>query len=190
MLRYAIGAMIAAGILAIIVMLGLSMMPSADDPAKNLARGAVAAFEFADPPQDPPDTPFTNAEGEEVRLADFKGKVVLVNLWATWCAPCKVEMPTLDALQAELGSEDFQVVAISMDRGGPEQARAFLERQNLDNIALYMEPTGRMLGKFAVRGLPFTFLLNREARLIGYLAGPAEWDTPEAKALVKYYIGG
>lgn len=188
MLRYAIGGLIAVGLLAAVFVLVNSLGLPAGDP-RHMARGTLAAFEFLQPPRQVPGTPFVNAEGEEVSLADFRGKVLLVNLWATWCGPCKTEMPTLDALQAEMGGKDFQVIAISMDRKGPEVARQFLEQQNLDNLALYADPSGRMVGELAVRGLPFTMLVNRNSKIVGRLTGPAEWDAPEAEALVEHYIG-
>ena len=189
MLRYLIAGMIAAGILAAVFILGSALMPPAGD-LQRLARGEVAAFEFLDRPEPAPETRFVNAGGEEVTLADYRGKVLLVNLWATWCAPCKEEMPTLDALQAEMGGEDFKVIAISMDRDGPAAARKFLEQQNLKNLDLYTDQTGRMVGRFAVRGLPFTLLVDRESRVVGRMIGPAEWDAPEARALVRKVIEG
>lgn len=193
MLRYAIGALIAVGALALIWVLAVTQLPPSGDP-RTFARGAVSAFEFVEDPKPVPETPFVNGEGAEITLADFKGKVVLVNLWATWCGPCKTEMPTLNALQAEMGGEDFEVVAISLDRRGPEAARQFLDLQELENIALYNDRSGRILGKlamygnFAVRGLPATLLVDRNSKVVGRLIGPAEWDTPEAKALLRHFI--
>lgn len=137
-----------------------------------------------------PELRFTDGSGNPRTLADFRGKVVLLNLWATWCAPCKVEMPALDKLQAELGGNDFTVLALSIDRGSLEKPRAFLEGAKLANIALYHDAAGESATKVQAGGLPVTLLLDREGREIARLLGPAEWDTPEAVDLVKGFVSG
>lgn len=134
------------------------------------------------------DVDWRDADNEKVSLADFRGKVVMVNYWATWCAPCIRELPSIDRLQAELGGPDFTVVAINVDRGGKAAAAPFAERLKLENLALYLDPrnaTGRAVG---VNVMPTTIVYDREGNEIGRLEGGAEWDSPEAMALLRWYI--
>lgn len=155
-------------------------------PGKNpLSVGQMAGFVFKNAPEELPHAPFVDADGRELTLADYKGKVVLLNLWATWCAPCRKEMPGLDRLQASLGSDKFEVVAVSVDRTGVDGAKKFLEQINVRRLALLADPTARMATTLKAIGLPSTLLIDAQGREIGRLVGPAEWDTPEAKALIR-----
>jgi thiol-disulfide isomerase/thioredoxin len=121
-------------------------------------------------------------------LSDFAGRVVLLNLWATWCAPCVREMPTLDRLQAELGGPDFEVVALSSDRAGAAAVEPFFRTHGLSRLGVYLDPQGEATRALGTRGLPTTVLIDREGREVGRLEGVAEWDSPEAKALIRAYI--
>lgn len=153
--------------------------------SKALATGSLAAF-LIHPERKPlPDIAFADGEGKPLKLSDWKGRVVLVNLWATWCAPCRKEMPDLAQLQKELGSDQFEVVAISVDRKGAEASSAFLKETGADNLKLYVEPTTKVVGELQSAGLPATILIDRQGREIGRLLGPAVWSSPEAVALVK-----
>ena len=152
---------------------------------KEFATGALAAFLIkADRPA-APDAAFADGTGKPLSIGQWKGRVMLVNLWATWCAPCRKEMPHLAALQKELGSADFEVVAISVDRKGVEASSAFLKETGADNLALYVEPSTAIVNDFQALGLPATILIDRKGREIGRLLGPADWASPEAKALIK-----
>ncbi len=139
-------------------------------------------------PKPVPGFTFADEAGQPKTLSDFKGKVVLLNFWATWCAPCKVEMPALDALQAKLGGDQFQVVALSIDRTGPAKPRAFLDGAKLSNLALYIDEKGESAVKVQASGLPVTLMLDREGREVARLVGPADWAAPEAVALVRSFI--
>ena len=119
-----------------------------------------------------------------MKLSNWKGRVALVNLWATWCAPCRKEMPDLAKLQKELGSDQFEVVAISVDRKGVEAASAFLKETGAGSLKLYVEPTTAIVNELQAIGLPVTVLVDRQGNEIGRLLGPAEWSSPEAKALI------
>ena len=155
-------------------------------PGRNpLGVGEMAAFVFKSTPEELPDAPFVDADGRARTLADWKGKVVLLNLWATWCAPCRKEMPGLDRLQAELGSDKFEVVAVSVDRTGTAGAKKFLDQIDVRNLAVLADPNARMASTLKAIGLPATLLIDAEGREIGRMVGPAEWDTPEAKALIQ-----
>ncbi len=153
--------------------------------SRDLAKGTLAAF-LVRPERKPlPEIAFQDGSGKPVSLADWKGRVVLVNLWATWCAPCRKEMPDLAKLQKELGSDQFEVVAISVDRKGAEASAAFLKETGADNLKLYVEPTTKIVNDLQSAGLPATILVDRQGREIGRLLGPADWASPEAVALVK-----
>lgn len=157
---------------------------------ERYSKGQMTAFVFKDPRQPVPELAFKDAADKSLTLGHWKGRVVLLNLWATWCAPCRREMPGLDRLQAELGSEDFEVVALSVDRKGKAPSAKFLQEVGARNLKLYVDDTGKAFFVMRARGLPATYLIDREGRLIGRIVGPAEWDTDEAKALVKAAING
>ena len=152
---------------------------------RDLATGSLAAFLVRPERKALPDIAFEDGSGKPLKLSDWKGRVVLINLWATWCAPCRKEMPDLARLQKELGSDQFEVVAISVDRKGAEASSAFLKETGADNLKLYVEPTTRIVGELQSAGLPATILVDRQGREIGRLLGPAHWAAPEALALVK-----
>ncbi|WP_246479577.1 TlpA family protein disulfide reductase [Kaustia mangrovi] len=156
------------------------------DPA--LASGAVSAFVVKETPAPVPEISFKDAEGGPRTLKDWRGRVVLLNLWATWCAPCREEMPALAKLQKELGGEDFEVVAVSIDREGGKVAGPFLEEVGATNLALYQDPSTKILNALMAPGLPTTLLIDRQGHELGRLMGPAVWDSQEAKALVSAVI--
>ena len=135
-----------------------------------------------------PDFTLENMQGEKVNLADLRGKVVIVNFWATWCAPCIREVPSLDRLQAELGPEGLQVVAVSVDRAGAEIVGPFLAELGVTRLDILLDPKFRSARAFSISGLPATFVIDPEGRLVGGLEGPAEWDSPDALALLRYYL--
>ena len=162
--------------------------PVADVPAgitRGLATGAMAAFLVKKQRKPVPDFGFQDETGAALKIGQWKGRVVLVNLWATWCAPCRKEMPALAQLQADMGSQDFEVVAISVDRKGVEASSAFLKETGAGSLKLYVEPTAEILNQLQALGLPATLLIDRKGNEIGRLLGPADWASPEAKALIK-----
>jgi thiol-disulfide isomerase/thioredoxin len=163
------------------------------DRLKPLARGEVAAVLVPDQPRKLPEIAFRDGEGKSLTLKDFSGKTVLLNLWATWCAPCREEMPALDRLQGELGSPDFQVVAVSIDTQQPEKARTFLEELKIAHLGFYADPTGKLFQdlKLAGRavGLPTTILIDKQGCEIGYLPGPAHWASEEAMKMIRAALG-
>lgn len=155
-----------------------------------LLTGEMQNFSPNETPRPFKDFTFLNADGEDERISNYKGKVILVNFWATWCGPCKKEMPSLDRLQGELGGEEFEVLAIGQDLQGMEKVQNFFEKRNIKNLAALNDSTvksGRSAGVF---GLPASILLNREGEEVGRLIGPAEWDSPEAKALIAHIMNG
>jgi thiol-disulfide isomerase/thioredoxin len=127
---------------------------------------------------------FVDADGATLTFADFEGRVLVVNFWATWCPPCRAEMPSLDRLSEQLGTEDFAVVALSTDFGGMAKPKAFFEEIGV-TLPLYQDTTRGVAREAAVMGLPVTLLLDRSGREVARLIGDAEWDSPEAVAVLK-----
>ena len=152
------------------------------------AKGEVAAFRVADAPEYLGDIAFTGPTGEAMSLADFAGRTTLLNLWATWCVPCRVEMPALDGLEAALGGDDFGVLAINIDRGDAERPRAFLDEISVENLGFYSDPTSAVFTGLKKRGLafglPVTLLIDGAGCRVGSVDGPAEWNSEDARALI------
>lgn len=134
---------------------------------------------WASTPQAVADLRFQDADGKARSLSDFRGKIVLLNLWATWCAPCRKEMPALDRLQQTLGGPDFQVVALSIDSGGAAVVRQFYDEIGIRALGIYVDPTMEATNKLHALGVPTTLLLDRQGRERWRKTGPAEWDSPE-----------
>ncbi|VIO66271.1 Thiol:disulfide interchange protein TlpA [Bradyrhizobium ivorense] len=154
-----------------------------------LAHGEVAALTMASTPLRLPDLSFEDANGQPKKLSDFRGKTVLVNLWATWCVPCRKEMPALDSLQTKLGGKDFEVVAINIDTRDPDKPRAFLKEANLNNLGYFSDAKAKVfqdlknIGK--ALGMPTSVLVDAKGCEIANIAGPAEWASDDAIKLVK-----
>jgi thiol-disulfide isomerase/thioredoxin len=153
-----------------------------------LAQGGLAALTIPKAPRAAVDVTFDGPSGEKKTLADFRGKTVLLNLWATWCIPCREEMPALDKLQAKLGGSDFEVVAVSIDTARLERRKAFLEEAGIEKLAFYADSSADIFQRLKragkVTGLPTTLLIDRSGCEIGVLAGPADWASDEAIKLI------
>jgi thiol-disulfide isomerase/thioredoxin len=153
-----------------------------------LARGEVAAINIAAEPQKLPDLAFTDA-GQPRTLADFRGRTVLLNLWATWCVPCRKEMPALDALQAKLGDDKFQVVAVNIDTRNLDKPKAWLDEVGIRGLGYFADPSAKVfqdlkaVGK--ALGMPTTLLIDPQGCELGTLAGPAEWASEDAIKLIE-----
>ena len=154
----------------------------------SLAAEPARQLPLHDTPVPVPDISFVDETGARRSLADFDGKVVLLNIWATWCIPCRTEMPTLDRLQVALGGPDFEVVALSIDRGGPQVVREFFDEIGIQHLAINIDASSRAAFALGAVGLPATLLIDRDGMEIGRLIGPAEWDAPEMVALVRSVI--
>jgi len=154
--------------------------------------GAMEVFQLAPNtlprPSPSDDAIWKDAEGKNISLADFKGKVVLLNYWASWCLPCIRELPSIDRLQKKLGGNDFAVVAISIDRGGKTKARKLTKRLKLKHLTLYLDRKSEAAKNMGVRSMPTTFIFDRKGREVGKLVGSAEWDEPDAVRLLKFFI--
>ena len=160
---------------------------------KPLARGEVAAVAVANTPKLLPALAFQDAGGANRTLAEWRGRTVLFNLWATWCVPCRKEMPALDALQDKLGGPDFEVVAVNIDTRNLDKPRTWLKEVGVTRLAYYADPTAKVfqdlreIGK--AFGMPTTLLIDRAGCEIASLAGPAEWASDDAIKLIQAAIG-
>ena len=157
-----------------------------------LAHGEVAALTMATTPLQIPDLAFKDGDGQPKKLSDFRGKTVLVNLWATWCVPCRKEMPALDALQAKLGGADFQVVAVNIDTRDPAKPKAFLKDANLNKLDYFTDTNAKVFQDLKsvgrALGMPTSVLIDGKGCEIATIAGPAEWDSDDAVALIKVAV--
>ncbi len=162
--------------------------PALAAKAAPFARGEVAAFRTAIEPEYLADLAFKAPDGTDTSLKAFAGKTVLFNLWATWCVPCRTEMPALDRLETAMGGEDFTVAAVNIDLNNPERAKEFLDEIGVGKLAFYSDPSSALFLNLKKRGLafglPVTLLLDRNGCRIGSVEGPAAWDSEEAKALI------
>ncbi len=150
----------------------------------TLVRGELAALTAARRPRDLSAIAFDDADGHKTTVGSFSGKTVLLNLWATWCVPCRAEMPALDRLQAQLGSKSFGVVPVDIDQLRLERARSFFKDAGVTSLPYYSDSSADILRALGGEGLPTTVLIGIDGCEIATMAGPAQWDSPEAKALV------
>lgn len=174
------------GVIAIIL-IALAFVSNDGDHASPPLTGWMKNFTPTASPAPAPAFSFQDQKLKSFTLGDFKGRLVLVNFWATWCGPCIREMPTLLNLQKKLGGKDFQVIALSEDRNGWPVITPFLTENNLADLPVYHDPRGKALRALDVRGLPTTILFDRDGRELGRLAGIAEWDAEEVVTLIRFY---
>jgi thiol-disulfide isomerase/thioredoxin len=199
--RYALMAAAVIAVLGLAAVYGIAgLQRNGTDPACTqagatakrlapLAHGEVAAVSIADDPHVLPALAFRDAGGAERHLTDWKGRVVLLNLWATWCVPCRKEMPALAALEQKLGGESFEVVAVNIDTRDPDKPKAWLKSAGVTGLAYYTDASAgvfqelKAVGK--ALGMPTSLLVDGSGCEIASLAGPAEWASPDALALVR-----
>jgi thiol-disulfide isomerase/thioredoxin len=159
-----------------------------------LATGEVAAFRPAERGVSLSELAFAGPEGEALTVASFSGQTVILNLWATWCAPCRKEMPALDRLEAAMGGDKFRVVAVNVDTGDRERAERFLKEVGVAALSFYGDPSLKVFNEMKRRGLalglPTSVLIDGKGCQLGVLAGPAEWDSEDARRLVTAAIDG
>jgi thiol-disulfide isomerase/thioredoxin len=151
---------------------------------------ALGKFVPTEPARPAPDTAFEDAAGKRVTLADFRGRTLLVNLWATWCGPCVREMPALGRLAAAMAGKDFAVVLVSEDRGGAATVEPFIAKHDLGALGSDLDPKGDLGRAFGVRGLPTTILIGADGKERGRIEGAADWDGETERALLRRLIAG
>ncbi|WP_299968226.1 TlpA disulfide reductase family protein [uncultured Roseobacter sp.] len=165
---------------------------SADlEAAAALREGDMKKLVFHEAPEVVPNVPFDLADGAgQATLEDYRGKYVLLNFWATWCGPCRIEMPHLSELQTELGGDDFEVLTIATGRNSPTGIKSFLAEIGVDNLPRHQDPQQKLASQMAIFGLPITVLIDPDGREVARLRGDADWASDSAKALLRAAIGG
>jgi thiol-disulfide isomerase/thioredoxin len=158
-----------------------------------LAQGEVAALAVDKSPAPAADVSFNQPDGKKTSLADFRGRTILLNLWATWCIPCRAEMPALDRLQAKFGGPEFEVVAVNIDTTRLDRPKAFFTENGVKNLSLYADPSADAFETLKVAGkalgLPTTLLIDKEGCEVGVMAGPAPWDKADGIRLISAMLG-
>ncbi len=167
------------GTVAVVLLLALSAALAADEEKMRLGE-----FIPESPPQPAPEVTFTDADGNPASFADFKGKPVVVNLWATWCQPCLKEMPSLNQLQATYPGK-LVVAAVSEDRGGGKLVVPFVAAMGLKDLKIYLDPKSDAVHAFHVRGLPTSIVIDAKGKVVGRVEGAAEWDSPAIRAVLE-----
>ena len=155
----------------------------------DMAKGAMERFKVAKTPRPLPDLEIQNADDKPLKLDDFKGKVVLLNFWATWCAPCVKEMPSLDRLQAAFPKDKFLIVPLSIDGPSKPKVAPFYKDQKLANLGIYFDKGRKTMQGLDVTLLPTSILVDAQGRELGRIEGDADWDMPESIALMKAAMG-
>ena len=178
----------AAAFLTVLAVALLSGAPASGGEPPPLKGVFQYDFTPLDPPVPAPLGTFYDLSGAPVKLSDFKGRLVLLNFWATWCAPCVREMPSLDRLQAAYRHRGLAVLGVSIDRGGMAAVRPFIQRLSLLHMGLYLDTKSVLARAFGIVGLPTTFVIDPKGLVVAVMNGPAEWDSEDAKALVDHYL--
>jgi len=163
----------------------ISLRPGID--GKPAPQGALG-FAVHGAPRELPQFSFLDGQGRARSLTDFRGKTVLLNVWATWCVPCREEMPALDRLQQKLGGPRFEVLALSIDSGGAAAVKRFYDEIGIRALAIHVDSSISAMGALGIVGIPTTLLIDRQGREIGRRTGPAQWDGPEAMGLIASFM--
>ena len=176
--------------LILYIALGLGANGAVADTAalESLRDGDMKKLSFSATPEAAPDVAFETVDGRTATLAEYEGRHVVLNFWATWCAPCRHEMPTLSALQAALGGDDFAVVTIATGRNPPPAMKKFFDDIGVDNLPLHRDPKSALARSMGVFGLPITVLLDPQGREIARLQGDADWNSDSARAIIAAWI--
>lgn len=159
------------------------------DAARAAATGDMRKLVFHAEPQQAGEADFMTFDEEPLNLSDWQGKWVVLNFWATWCAPCRKEMPMLSALQEEMGSETFEVVTVATSRNPPPKMKAFFEEIGVDNLPLHRDPKSLLARGMGVLGLPATVILNPEGQEVARLTGDADWSSDDARMVLQALMG-
>jgi thiol-disulfide isomerase/thioredoxin len=200
LMRHPLALAITAASVVLLLIVGLEYGPELGfgGPAVRQSPAVVplAADDATDPhkvsifdqPRALPQIAFTDGEGHALSVADFQGRVVLLNLWATWCVPCRKEMPSLDRLQAKLGGDRFIVIPVSLDRGGAAAVKGFYQQVGVEKLGVYLDPSSRVPSALATPGVPTTLLIDGRGREVARKLGEAEWDGPQMTDLIRHVI--
>jgi len=182
-----LGAIAAA---AFVFLQGQASQPGQLDRAaiESLKTGDMKKLVIHDSPRAVSQAPFTDAEGNQGQLSDYAGKHVVLNFWATWCAPCRKEMPTLSALQKSMGGSDLAVVTLATGRNPPPAMKAFFTEIGVENLPLHRDPEQQIARDMEVLGLPITVVVDPEGREVARLKGEADWNSDSARAILSHMM--
>lgn len=158
-------------------------------PIAETAEASSYDFAFPSSPTAVPDLAFTDASGRKVLLSSFRGRPIVLNIWATWCVPCRKEMPSLDRLQAKIDPSKLLVLTLSIDLKGAPVVTAFLAELGLHSLGVYVDTTGGAASKLGMPGVPGTLLIDADGREVGRKLGPAAWDSPEVAEVLRQHLG-
>ena len=158
-------------------------------PIDATAEASSYDFVFPSAPAPVPDLVFVDASGRKVSLSDFRGRPIVLNIWATWCVPCRKEMPSLDRLQAKFDPSKLIVLTLSIDRQGASVISPFYQELGLHSLGIYVDTTGSAASKLGMPGVPGTLLIDAEGREVGRKLGPAAWDSPEVAEVLRQHLG-
>jgi thiol-disulfide isomerase/thioredoxin len=175
-------------IASLLLLISVAGGSAAEDNPSEPERTRLGEFITASPLLPAPAISFVDLAGNTASLSEFAGKIVLVNLWATWCEPCLREMPSLERVQSHFGDK-IAVVAISEDHGGRKTVEPFIDKLGLKSVKIYLDPKSAMERAFKVQGLPTSFLIDRGGRVLGQVEGAAKWDAPKLLEVLKSFLG-
>ncbi len=175
---------------ALMFLLVAPALGAADDGEADMPdRTKLGEFVPSSQPYPAPAISLADTTGQSIELSELQGKLVIVNLWATWCEPCLREMPSLERLQSRLG-ERIAVLAVAEDRGGNKTVEPFIAKLGLKSVKIYIDPKSEAGHAFGVRGLPTSFLIDREGKVLGRVEGAAEWDSPKILGVIEPILSG
>jgi thiol-disulfide isomerase/thioredoxin len=175
---------------ALVFLIAAPALGAADEGEADMPdRTKLGEFVPSSQPFTAPAISLADTNGHSVELSELRGKLVLVNLWATWCEPCLREMPSLERLQSRLG-ERIAVLAVSEDRGGNKTVEPFIAKLGLKSVKIYIDPKSEVGHAFGARGLPTSFLIDREGKVLGRVEGAAEWDSPKILGVLEPLLSG
>ena len=189
-MRFKISSVVVGSMVLVALILAANFFALRTEPkiANPPIEGSMIKFVASDPPIPVPDTLFIGVDGETIKLADYKGRLILMNIWATWCVPCIRELPSIESLASSVNDPRFMVQLVSIDRGGAQVHKPFLENLGITGIASASDPKAGLLRALKEPGVPVTVLINSEGLMVGRLIGDAHWDSPAARLLIKFYL--
>ena len=174
-------------VLVYIVWSDTSLTNASTPPPKE---GGMVKFVELNPPLPIPEASFSTTDGKKINLNMFKGAWLLVNFWATWCAPCISELPSLYNLKQNKSSSKFKILLVSIDRAGPKVYKPFLKKLGLSQLKSASDPKANLMRALKISGIPTTLLIDPNSYIVGRYTGDAKWDSPSAKTLLMHYING
>lgn len=183
--------------LILVLFLGLTGCAAVSGSTPPVFRSASSQFTFVQPLDPAPTVPVRTLDGKGTMLRRFRGRVVVLNFWATWCLPCVYEMPTLDRLAATSDPTRLAILAVSIDRSGARVVVPFIKAHRLEHLPIYLDPERRLgalnsdgvaAGALPLWGLPITYILDKQGRVVGYLTGAAKWDSPQARKFLDHFL--